>query len=113
MDGLLYYQGLLYISDGPYRLQVLQSRHDFPAVGHFGFNKTMELISCDFWWPQTWKTVKDCIMTCDICSRSKVLCHRPYGLVRPLSIPKRPWSSISMDFITDIPSEETITLKKL
>jgi hypothetical protein len=48
MDGLLNYQRLLYIPDGPCRLRVLQSRHDFPVVGHFGFNKTMELISRDF-----------------------------------------------------------------
>jgi hypothetical protein len=48
MDGFLYYQGLLYIPDGPCRLQVLQSRHDFPTARHFGFNKTMELISRDF-----------------------------------------------------------------
>jgi hypothetical protein len=43
MDGLLYYQRLLYILDGPYRLQILQSCYDFHIVGHFGFNKTMEL----------------------------------------------------------------------
>jgi hypothetical protein len=44
MDELLYYQRLLYILDGPCRLQVLQSRHDFSTIGPFGFNKTMELI---------------------------------------------------------------------
>jgi hypothetical protein len=49
MDEILYYQRLLYIPDGIYRLQVLQSCHIFPAVGHFGFNKTMELTSREFW----------------------------------------------------------------
>ena len=29
--------------------------------------------------------------------------HRPYGLLHPLPIPSRPWASISMDFITDLP----------
>ncbi len=51
-DGLLYFEGRLYIPEGPPRLHILQSRHDFPAAGHFGFNKTMELIFQDFWWPQ-------------------------------------------------------------
>jgi hypothetical protein len=64
----------------------------------------MELISHDFWWPQIWKTVKNYWTTCDICSRSKGPRHRPYGLLRPLPIPKKPWSSISMDFIIDLPS---------
>lgn len=105
-DGLLYYKGLLYVPEGPLRLQVLQARHDLPAAGHFGFNKTMELLSRDFWWPQMWKTVKDYTKTCDVCSRSKVPRHRPYGLLQPLSVPKRPWSSISMDFITDLPNSK-------
>ena len=107
IDGLLYFQGLLYVPDGPCRLQVLQSRHDFPAAGHFGFNKTMELISRDFWWPQMWKIVKDYVTTCDTCSRSKIPRHRPYGLLHPLPVPEKPWSSISMDFITDLPDSKS------
>jgi len=106
-DGLLYYQGLLYVPEGPCRLRVLQSRHDFPSAGHFGYNKTMELISRDFWWPQMWKTVKDYVTTCDICSRSKIPRHRPYGLLQPLPIPETPWTSISMDFIVDLPPSKT------
>jgi hypothetical protein len=45
-------------------------------------------------------------MTCDICSRSKVPRHHLYGLLCPLPIPKKTWSSISMDFITDLPSSK-------
>jgi hypothetical protein len=43
------WMGFYIIKDGPCRLQVFQSRHDFPAAGHFGFNKIMDLISRDFW----------------------------------------------------------------
>ena len=105
-DGLLYYEGLLYFPEGPCRFRVLQSRHDFPLAGHFGFNKTIELISKDFWWPQMWKLVKEFLTTCDICSHSKIPRHRPYGLLRPLEILEKPWTSISMDFIVDLPSSK-------
>ncbi len=101
-NGLLYYQGLLYVPEGPCQLQVLQSRHDSPSARHFGYNKTMELISRDFWWPQMWKIVKDYVTTCDTFSRSKIPCHQPYGLLQPLPIPETPWTSISMDFIVDL-----------
>ena len=104
MEGdVLYFEGQLYIPKGPARLRVLQSRHNFPAARHFGYNKTLELISRDFWWPQMWKDVKEFILSCDVCLRSKIPRHRPYGLLQPLPIPHRPWSSISMDFITDLP----------
>jgi hypothetical protein len=53
-----------------------------------------------------WKTVKDYVTTCGIWSHSKVPRHRPYGLLRPLPILKKPWSLISMDFIINLPSSK-------
>jgi hypothetical protein len=47
-DGLLYFKGLLYIPLGPTQLKIIQMSYNLPAAGHFGFNKTMELISQDF-----------------------------------------------------------------
>ena len=35
---------------------------------------------------------------------SKPQCHKPYGSLKQLSIPERPWTSISMDFIKKLPS---------
>ena len=29
--------------------------------------------------------------------------HAPYGLLSPLPIPTRPWASVSVDWITDLP----------
>ena len=42
---------------------------------------------------------------------SKSQRHRPYGLLKQLPIPERPWNSISMDFIEKLPmsnSSDTI-----
>ena len=62
--------------------------HDLLIIGHFGFNKTMELISRDYCWPQMWKSVKEFIGSCDVCARAKIPRHRPYGLLHPLLVPK-------------------------
>jgi len=51
---LLYFEECLYIFDKPLCLQILQACHDVPTIGYFGFNKTLELIPQDFWWPQMW-----------------------------------------------------------
>ena len=29
--------------------------------------------------------------------------HAPFGLLNPLPIPSKPWSSLSLDWITDLP----------
>jgi hypothetical protein len=81
----------------------LQKCHDELLAGHFGVARTLELVSGGFWWPQTWKFVKEFVKKCDVCARSKVVHHRPYGLLYPLPIPNRPWASNSMDFITNLP----------
>jgi hypothetical protein len=106
VDDLLYFEECLYIPEGPARLRVLQVHHDFSAAGYFGFNKTLELISRDFWWPQIWKVVKKIVLSCNTCSKLKNPRHCPYGLLQPLPIPRQPWSSVSMDFITDLPSSK-------
>ena len=102
-DNLLFRDNLLYVPEGPCRTRVLHECHDDPLVGHFGVAKTLELISRGYWWPQPWKLVKEFVKSCNVCARSKASHHRPYGLLRPLPIPKRPWASLSMDFITDLP----------
>ncbi len=100
-DGLLYHDELLYIPEGLVQLQIPQVRHDTLVVGCFGFNKTMELVSCDYWWPQLWKFVKEFVGSCDVCVRVKNLCHHLHGFFQPLSILISPWSLIFMDFILD------------
>src|SRR6266446_2915985 len=42
-------------------------------------------------------------------ARSKASRHRPYGKLRQLPIPEKPWNSISMDFIEQLPSSEDFT----
>ena len=41
--------------------------------------------------------------SCDACQRNKVVRHASYGLLNPLPIPAKPWSSVSLDWITDLP----------
>lgn len=111
-DNLLYYEKRLYIPKELARLCILQAYHDFPTAGHFRFNKTLELISWNFWWPQMWKTIKNSISSCNICFRSKNPQHCLYELFQLLVL-KQPWSSISMDFITNLLTSNFLILSLL
>jgi hypothetical protein len=51
-----------------------------------------------------WKAVKEFVLSYDTCSRLKNPRYYPYEFLQPLPIPRQPWSSISMDFIIDLPS---------
>ncbi len=50
------------------------------------------------------RLIQEYVKSCDTCVRSKAPRHCPFGLLRPLSIPNRPWGSTTMDFITDLPT---------
>ena len=43
--------------------------------------------------------VKNCIT----CNRNKPIKSKPQGLLLPLQIPNAPWTSLSVDFMTDLP----------
>ena len=50
--------------------------------------------------------VEDYVRTCDTCCRAKMPRHHPYGLLEPLPIQGKPWQSISLDFITNLPDSK-------
>jgi hypothetical protein len=91
------------------RLRVLQTTHDHPLSGHFGQNRTLELIRREYTWPGIRTYVQDYVKSCTTCARAKVPRHKPYGLLKQLPIPEKPWNSISMDFIEHLPDSSGFT----
>ena len=104
-DGFLRHNNLIYIPDAnDLRLRVLQHKHDHILSGHPGQNKTVDLIRRDYTWPGLREFVKKYVKSCTTCMRTKPQRHKPYGLLKQLPIPERPWNSISMDFIEPLPT---------
>ena len=103
-QGLLRCDGAVYVpEDEAVRDELLKRHHDDPLAGHFGSDKTTELLRRKFFWGTINKDIKAYVDTCDICQRTKARRHRPYGEMHALPQPKGPWKEITMDFITDLP----------
>src|SRR3978361_4553 len=49
------------------------------------------------------REVERFVRNCHTCQRSRTSRHAPFGVLRPLSIPQKPWQDISMDFVTGLP----------
>src|SRR5215469_8397950 len=100
----LLYQNHVYVPDkGDLCVKVLQSKHDHTTASHPGFKKTLKLICRELYWPSLWSFITEFCRTCDNCPRNKPARHKPYGLLKQLPIPERPWESISVDFIGELP----------
>ena len=103
-SGLLRLDGRIYVPDtNDLRLRVVQYFHDHIIAGHQGMNRTLEIIRRDYTWPKIREFVRTYVKSCTTCARAKYPRRRPYGLLKPLPVPTRPWDSISMDFIEKLP----------
>ncbi|XP_037833528.1 uncharacterized protein LOC112450623 isoform X3 [Kryptolebias marmoratus] len=85
------------------RGQVITFCHCSKLFCHPGISKTLAVLRSQFWWRTMTRDVREFIAACPQCAQAKVPRHRPAGLLRPLPIPSRPWSHVSMDFITGLP----------
>jgi transposase InsO family protein len=106
-EGALRFKGRLYIPAGEnLRRQLMGLYHEDPLAGHFGRNRTETLLKRKFHWVNMHEDVGDFVASCAVCQRMATPRHRPYGKLESLPVPKRPWSEITMDFVTGLP--ETI-----
>lgn len=67
----------------------ISQHHDNPLAGHFGIEKTRELIArkCD--WETIRHDVKDYMKGCNICLALKAVRHKPYNDFQLLPEPTR------------------------
>ena len=68
-EGLLLLNDRIYVPDVPeLRLSVLKYKHDHLLSGHFGQNKTLELIRREYVWPKMRDFIKDYVLLANVLS---------------------------------------------
>ena len=86
VEGVLQYQRLPYVPE-IIRSEVISCHHDDPLAGHFGIDKTRELVGRKYYWPSLKKDFKSYVRGCDVCLASKTVRHKPYGDLQSLPVP--------------------------
>jgi len=106
-DWLLYYKNWLYITENEaLPTEIAQGCHDSLVAGHFGSENTIEIVTRDFYSKGLADWIRDYVRSCDECQHSKSWRHAKYGSLPPFEVPYAAWSSISMDFITQLPESQ-------
>ena len=85
------------------RRMLMRECHDTLWAGHPGWHRMHALLKEGYYWPQMRDDVMEYTRTCLTCQQDKVERQKTPGLLEPLSIPTRPWESVSLDFITKLP----------
>ena len=102
IDGVLHREGLPYLPE-IIRTEIISRHHDDPLAGHFGVEKTRELVARKYYWPTLQADIEAYIKGCDVCITSKAVRHKPYGDLQSLPMPTHRWKDLSMDFVTGLP----------
>ena len=100
---MLQYGGLFYIPEIIW-LELISQYYNNPLVGHFGIDKTQELIARKYYWPTLRQDIEAYVKGCNVCLASKAVRHKPYGNLQALPIPTHKWKDLSMDFVTGLPT---------
>jgi len=84
------------------RERIITSEHDSKIAGHFGRDRTLELVRRNFYWPRMEDDIRKFCNECDNCQRMKATRDAKHGLLHPLELASKPWTHISSDFITEL-----------
>jgi hypothetical protein len=107
-DNLLFYRNRCYVPDNlELRRWIAYQYHDTLSTRHPGQLRTQELIQEHYWWPGLHTFIKNYVAGCAICQQHKINRHPSAPALQPTkSLAKRPFSLITMDFITDLPESD-------
>ena len=86
IDGVLHHQGLPFVSKA-ICIELISRHHNDPLAGHFGIDKTKELIGRKYYWLTLRKDVEAYVKSCDVCLGLKAVRHKPYGDLQSLPVP--------------------------
>jgi hypothetical protein len=101
-DGLLCHLGHLCVPTSEHA-KLIWEAHYSQMEGHFGMEKTVVILQKHFYWPKLRQDVNKYIISCTTCAISKPTIKKK-GLYTPLPTPEKPWESISMDYMSSLPS---------
>ncbi len=106
IDGVWYKDGRRGVTGQKEHKQLfIHPHHNALVYGHPGINKTHQLISRRYWWPNMRQDIMDYIKGCAKCQWNKINTRPTKALLQPI-FPiheAMPFENVALDFITKLP----------
>src|SRR5258708_23144923 len=102
-DGdLVMYRGCMYVPKDPQlHHDIVHAHHDSVMTGP-GWWKTLELVSCNYWWLGISCYIASYMAGSDACNHCKSFLMQKVGKLTPNRIPTHCWEAISVDTIREL-----------
>ena len=96
----------LWVVPSEHGIEVLNQCHDSVVAGHWGCNRTKEIVSQNFIWDNWQEDVTNHVATCMKCQKAKADRHSQQPKLCPMPIGTIPFQEIVIDFIGELPNLE-------
>src|SRR5258707_7011472 len=107
MEGVVLYQGRVYVPDNPQlHHDLVHAHHSAIVIRHPGHWKMLELVSQNYWWPGLSRYIARLIAGCDACNWTKTFPTQKVGKLIPNKVPDQCWQVISVDMIRELPDSK-------
>ena len=99
VDNVIYRpEGTIEVPHVPkFRTALLTENHDRPMSGHFGRDRTLDLLKRKWYWRGMSKDVEEYVQSCDRCQKIKSG-RNILPALQPI-VPSRPWAVVTLDFV--------------
>ena len=105
VDGFLFRGEKLCVPHTSLREALLKVEHSGGLAGQFRQDKTLEILSSIYYWPQLQKETNNFVKRCAICQTAKGTSTNA-GLYNTLPIPMSIWEDLSVDFLLRLPKTQ-------
>ncbi len=85
-------------------MTLMREAHDSKASNHQSVAATLRLLQASYIWSRMVKLVTKFVQECQLCQRAREGPNLTPGLLQPLEIPTTAWDTVSMNFITQLPT---------
>ncbi len=102
IEEVLHYQSLPHMPE-IVRIKLINRHQNDLLAGHFGIDKTRELIAQKYYWPTFCCNIKAYVIGYNVYLASKLVRYKTYNDLQYLPVLTHRWKDLSMDFVTGLP----------
>jgi hypothetical protein len=103
IENILFFKKKLWVSESnQLKLDIIKKIHDQSASEHSDIRRTCKYFQKWYYWSQVKQSIERYVRNCHICRRFKSSKDKYSELLNSLSISKRSWMNITMNFVIEL-----------